>query len=424
MGRGARHLRPQSISEQVPETSAPAGDELGALARLAFAGLAGAAGGIGSIHAGIAGRVFSAVGSGGRVVERSHDAISAAAYGAVRGTFLAGGRAAAAALRAHRGGSPLSATPRGGMVLGALNGLIGDELERQASPLQQPMAVRAAGRVVPPERDALAAAFPAATGRLVVLLHGLMETEHAWELGAHREGRTYGSRLAADLGLTPVYVRYNSGRHISENGRSLAELLEAVTGAWPVEVEEIALIGHSMGGLVERSAGHQAAEQGMAWVRQVRRIVSLGTPHMGAPLAQAVHYAGAALSALPETRPFGAFLRRRSGGIRDLRQGSLVDEDWRDRDPGALKAVACREVPLLDGVTHCFISATITRSERHPVGRLLGDALVLSPSASGRSSSRRIAFQEGRHVGQAHHLALLNHPAVYEQLHEWLSTSS
>jgi pimeloyl-ACP methyl ester carboxylesterase len=309
-------------------------------------------------------------------------------------------------------------------LLGAIGGLIGDELERKGSPLQQPMAVRAGGRVVPPRQHALEAAFPAATGRIVVFVHGLMETEHAWELGARREGGTYGSRLEEELGLTPVYVRYNSGRHISENGRSLAELLEAVAVGWPVELEEIALVGHSMGALVARSAGCQAADEGMEWVGLLRRIVSLGAPHMGAPLAQAVHYAGAALSALPETRPLGAFLRRRSGGIRDLRQGSLVDEDWRDRDPDALKAVACREVPLLDGVTHCFISATITRSERHPVGRLLGDALVLAPSASGRSRSRRIEFQKGTHVGPAHHLALLNHPAVYEHLREWLSASS
>ena len=412
------------MSEQVPEAPAPAGDELRELTRLAFDELGGAVGGIGSIHRGIAGRVFSAIGPPGRLVERSHDAISATAYGAVRGTFEAGGWAAAAALQARRGGSPLSVTPRGATVLGALSGLIGDELERQDSPLQQRMAVRSAGRVVPPEHGALATAFPAASGRLVVLLHGLMETEHAWGLGARREGGTYGSRLTVDLGFTSVYVRYNSGRHISENGRSLAELLEAVTGAWPVKIEEIALIGHSMGGLVARSAGHQAAEVGMEWVHDLRWIVSLGTPHMGAPLAQAVHYAGAALSALPETRPFGAFLRRRSGGIRDLRQGSLVDEDWRDRDPDALKAVACRELPLIGGVTHCFVSATITRSERHPVGRLLGDALVLTPSASGGGRSRRIAFQEGRHVGQAHHIALLNHPVVYEQLREWLSTSS
>jgi hypothetical protein len=122
----------------------------------------------------------------------------------------------------------------------------------------------------------------------------------------------------------------------------------------------------------------------------------------------------------------GAFLRRRSGGIRDLRQGSLVDEDWQGCDPDALRAAACREVPLLDCATHCFVSATVTRSPRHPVGRLIGDTLVLVPSASGRSRTRRIPFREedGLHVGGAHHLALLNHDAVYERLRAWLASSA
>ena len=145
---------------------------------------------------------------------------------------------------------------------------------------------------------------------------------------------------------------------------------------------------------------------------------------MGAPLEQAVHAASAALHALPETRPFGAFLRRRSSGIRDLRQGSLVDEDWRERDRDALRAAACQEVPLLDGATHCFVSASVTRSDRHPIGRLLGDCLVLVPSASGRSRTRRIPFDvaHGAHVGATHHLALLNHPEVYEHLRRWVAT--
>ena len=169
-----------------------------------------------------------------------------------------------------------------------------------------------------------------------------------------------------------------------------------------------------MGGLVARSACYQAAERGDDWVRRVRHVVSLGSPHMGAPLEQGVHYASAALHALPETRPFGDFLRRRSAGIRDLRQGSLVDDDWRDRDPDALRAAACKEVPLLEGATHCFVAATITRSPRHPLGRLIGDFLVLEPSASGRSRTRRIPFKDeyGLHLGGANHFALLNHPGV------------
>jgi hypothetical protein len=158
-------------------------------------------------------------------------------------------------------------------------------------------------------------------------------------------------------------------------------------------------------------------------VRRVRHVVSLGSPHMGAPLAQGVHWAAAALHKVPETRPLARFLRRRSAGIRDLRQGSLVDDDWRDCDPDALAATACREVPLLEGATHCFVAATITRNGRHPVGRLLGDWLVLEPSASGRSRTRRIPFdaEYGMHVGGAHHIALLNHPEVYERLRAWLA---
>ncbi len=222
-----------------------------------------------------------------------------------------------------------------------------------------------------------------------------------------------------------MYVRFNSGRHISENGRSLNELMEELVAAWPAGAAEIALVGHSMGGLVARSACCHAAEGGAAWVSLVSHSVSLGSPHMGAPLEQAVHVLSAGLAALPETRPFANLLRRRSGGIRDLRQGSLVDEDWRDRDPDALRAAACAEVPLLEGATHCFVSATVTRSDRHPLGRLLGDTLVLVPSASGRSRTRRLPFDEeyGMHVGGASHFALLNHPAVYERLRDWLAAA-
>jgi hypothetical protein len=147
-------------------------------------------------------------------------------------------------------------------------------------------------------------------------------------------------------------------------------------------------------------------------------VITLGTPHDGAPLEQAVHALSAALHLAPETRPFARVLRRRSAGIRDLRRGSLADADWRDQDPDALFAKACAEIPLLPGAMHCFVSATVTRGDRHPVGRLLGDMLVLSPSASGR----RVGFDSGLAIGGAHHLALLNHPAVAEQLRAWLGT--
>jgi pimeloyl-ACP methyl ester carboxylesterase len=400
--------------------------ELGALTTLGFDELARAAGGIGQVQGAITSRVFRAVGPGAMLVRPVQEAITRSVYaGLGAGTRMLGVAAGVAidrhAARRRAAGRPLalpSSTRSGAALIGAFAGLTGDALDEAGSPLAQPMAVRLGGEPVALERPALAEAFPGATPRVVVFLHGLMETEFSW--GARD---TYGTRLARELDWTPVYVRYNSGLHISQNGRCLSELMEELVDAWPVEVHQIALVGHSMGGLVARSACHRGAGDGARWARSVRHSLSLGTPHMGAPLEQALHWLSAGLAALPETKPFANFLRRRSGGIRDLRQGSLVDEDWHDRDPDALRAAACAEVPLLEGATHCFVSATVTRSDRHPVGRLVGDILVLKPSATGRSRTRRIPFEEeyGMHLGGAHHFALLNHPAVYGKLRDWLA---
>ena len=403
-------------------------DETRELVRLSFEELAGAVDGLRSFHTSVAQRSFRFVGPGGAPARWAHDRVTEAVYGGLRGGTLGLGRAVDGALRRrpHLASRAVSTTPRGAALVATINGLIGDTLEKRQSALHHPMSVRVRGHAVGLSRDDLAAAYPAASGRVAIFLHGLMETEFSWELGARSTGETYGRLLERDLGITPVYVRYNSGRHISENGRSLADLVEQLVSGWPVPVTEIALVGHSMGGLVARSGAHQAERDRMAWPTLVRRVIALGTPHMGAPLEQAVHYASAALAALPETRPVSRFLRRRSAGIRDLRHGSLVDEDWLDADPDALRARVCAEVPLLHGATHCFVTASVTRSPRHPIGRLVGDYLVLQASGSGRSRSRRIGFDEqyGHHVGGAHHFALLNHPAVYEKLAEWLSPSS
>lgn len=400
-------------------------DEVRSLARLAFGELSGAAAGLYGFHRAIAARAFGASGPGAVPARVLHDAIAERVYTGVGGTFRLLGAVADAGLGRRRvaDGRALSSSPRGALVIGALTGLIGDRLEREGSELHQPMAARVDGRPVEPGSEALSAAYPGATGQLVVFLHGLMESEFSWRVGAGPAGETYGSRLRDDLGFTPVELRYNTGRHVSENGLELANVLERLVAFWPLEVERIVLIGHSMGALVARSGCHQAAERGAAWTERVSHVISLGSPHMGAPLAQGVHWASAALDAVPETRPLATLLRRRSAGIRDLRQGSLVDADWRDRDPDALRAQACQEVPLLDGATHFFVAATVTSNPRHPLARLVGDYLVLEGSASGRGRSRRIPFEaeHGIVIGGAHHVALLNHPQVYECLQGWLA---
>lgn len=379
------------------------------------------------VHVAVSERVFGMLGVLGAPVRVVHDRISKASYrtigAALRAPIAAGGRALARS--ASPGARALGDSTGGSLALGAVNGVGGDRLAREHPDLALELTIRRRGRDVATDARGLARAFPDATGRLAVFVHGLCETDDAWRLwppGAARSQPTYGARLREELGYTPVYVRYNTGLHVSDNGRRLASVLDRVCAGWPTEVEQVALIGHSMGGLVARSACHYGERGGHRWTGRARHVVCLGTPHLGAPLERAANVAGWALNRFPETRPFGdLFVNGRSAGIKDLRFGSCVEEDWRDCDPDEFLRDRCREVPFLPSATYCFVGATVT-ARPEGIGGLVGDLLVHYQSASGKGRRRRIPFEvdNGRHLGGVHHLELLNHPAVYDQIRAWL----
>ncbi|HEY4825912.1 MAG TPA: alpha/beta hydrolase [Solirubrobacteraceae bacterium] len=397
-------------------------EEIEALGDLAGEAAAGATKQIHELHTGIAGRVWTRVGPASLPVRIAHDLIARRAYAAAgeltRSVVRAGARAASAAQTddapsVHR-------TLAGRAVVGALNGAFGDTLVRRRNPLALDMAVRRKGQDVEIAAPALRRAYPNAKSKLVVFVHGLCETDEAWKLGASRHV-PYGHRMEIELGYTPVYVRYNTGRHISENGRDLARLLEGLVAEWPTEVHEVVLIGHSMGGLVSRSACHYGA--GSACVGKVHHVFTLGTPHRGAPLEQAASAASAALARLPETRPLAKALNLRSSGIKDLRHGYLVDECWMDQDCDAYLRNTSREIPFLTTARHYFICATLTRELDAPAGRIIGDLLVLQPSAwahEGKGKRLRFPIEHYYHVGKANHFDLLNHPAIFEQMRRCL----
>lgn len=214
------------------------------------------------------------------------------------------------------------------------NGLIGDVLDEQRSSLAIPMSLRSGRVALVLDRPALAERFPHAGSGLCVFVPGLMSSEAVWGFPGEPD-MNYGSRLAADRAVTPLFLRYNSGRHISVNGQELAGLLDELVAAWPVPVEELTLVGHSMGGLVARSACHYGTLAHQPWVGRVRRLFLLGAPLTGVPLEKLVHIAACTLTTIwnPVTRIIGRFLNQRSAGIKDLRFGLLVDEDWSGRDP-------------------------------------------------------------------------------------------
>jgi pimeloyl-ACP methyl ester carboxylesterase len=240
--------------------------------------------------------------------------------------------------------------------------------------------------------------------------------------GRTPERASYGERLHDELGLTPVHVRYNTGLRVSDNGRALAQLVERVVAGWPAEVEEVVLVGHSMGGLVSRSACHYAEQDALRWTALVRHVVCLGSPHLGADAETGLNALGHLLGRLPETRGLARAVNARSAGIKDMRYGSCAEEDWRDHDPDEYLRDRCTEVPFLPDAAYYFIGSTAFAG---PAGRLLGDLLVRMPSASGRGTGtgRHIPFEvaNGCELEGVDHITLLNHPAVYEQLRSWLT---
>ncbi len=393
------------------------------MGELAGEAIGGAAARIEEMHEGIAGRVWGSLGAAGAPVKLIHNGVSHAVYSTVRDALSKGTRAGAEALSLtwDPEAPSMEQAPAGRISIGALNGAFGDRLEERGSPLAIRMSVRRGGEAVRLTGPALRTAFPEATGKIAIFLHGLCETEEAWQLG-EREHVPYGPRLRTELGYTPVYVRYNSGRHISDNGRELAELLDKLTSAWPTEYHEIALIGHSMGGLVSRSACHQGA--GMEWVSKVRHVFMLGCPHLGAPLERAANAASARLAKLPETKGMSSALNLRSAGVKDLRFGYLLEDDWQGYDPDAYGKRPAREIPFLRCANHYFVSASLSRDPDGLAGRLLGDLLVVGPSAwACGEKGKKLTFpvDHYRHVGGINHFQLLNHPAIYEQIRKWLS---
>jgi hypothetical protein len=400
---------------------------------LAGLALAGGVKRVEEMHIGIAGRAFRGVGPTSAPVRAVHDALTHSVYTAVRGTLfhaaVAAGRAAA---RSTVPGPPLADRPRAGAVLAVLNGTHGDLLDREVAELATTMGLRHRGCPLALSSGSLAAAYPEATGKLAVFVHGLVETERAWRFrAARRHGdpeMNYGTLLERDLGFTPVWVRYNTGLRISRNGRSFASLVAGLVAAWPVPVTDVVLIGHSMGGLVIRSAVHQAAHPGRerpsSWLDLTRATVTLGTPHLGAPAEKAANVATHALNLVDEVRPLATLLAQRSVGIKDLRYGNIVEADWYGHDPDALLHDTRTDIPLHAGIPHFAVVGTLLGSHDSRTGSLFGDLLVSPRSAVGDTRRDNRLTYPDTHVVRLvglHHLDLLNHPRVYQHLHTWLS---
>jgi hypothetical protein len=388
--------------------------------RLAVEATAGLASLVEALHHNIA----RASAPWGLPVETPMGGVTGLVYRSIRGATRAVGGAMdlllaeIAPLLAHE---PSSA--RREAVLAALNGVLGDHLAWSGNPLALRMRLRREGRALELTRPALRAAIADPRPRILVMVHGLCFNDLQWRRNGHDHGAALARDSAASRPLTELYLHYNSGLHVPANGRELAATLERVVQAWPVPVEEIAIVAHSMGGLVARSACAQAAMAGHRWTALLADIVFLGTPHEGAPLERGGNWVNLLLEASPYTAAFARLGKLRSAGITDLRHGSILDEDWagRDRFRHAKSAAA---TPLPEAVDCYAVAASLSARAGGLKERLLGDGLVPVASALGRHAAPGGGgLFPPSHQAVAYginHLGLLDSKQVYRSIKRWL----
>lgn len=301
-------------------------------------------------------------------------------------------------------------------LLSGLNAWIGDYLSQVDNELQQPMGFFHENQSVAP-RDISA---PTA-GKICVFVHGLGCNESLWNFPASVGGGSFGEQLQRNCGFSPLYLRFNTGLRVSENGQLLAALLEQLCVHHEAAIEELLLIGHSQGGLVIRSACHVGSQSGHAWVSRVRHAVYLGSPHLGAPLERATNVASKVFGLLPTTatRVLSDLLNTRSQGIKDLRFGNLVEEDWFEFDPDELMNNRRVPIPWLATARHHFAVGLPL-----PGVEAVGDVMVQRDSAAGRALGSQPGPPAGsdvRVMDGLDHLALARNPAVCEAVEQWVT---
>ena len=304
-----------------------------------------------------------------------------------------------------------------------LNGVIGDSLEETSSQLARKMQFYKGGKPITLTKEEITKVYPKPTPKICILVHGLASDELMWNFPKSKEN--YGNLLQKEFGYTPFYLRYNSGLHISENGKNLSLLIHTLFKNYPTNIKELILIGHSMGGLVIRSACYYGDKQNVTWIYKIRKIFFLGSPHLGAPLEKFGNVVTNVLEKIPN--PFVKITKNvinlRSAGIKDLRYGYLIDEDWKGKDPDTLLKNSKNLVPLQEGVSYYIISGTVTEDPESIFSVWFGDAMVRKPSVLGKDKSgiHTLPIPEENHKEFAgiDHISLMHEPRVYEQIKEW-----
>lgn len=316
--------------------------------------------------------------------------------------------------RVRKNAAPAPLPKRLKPLVNVINGVMGDHLVTHDNPMALSMVFY--DRFGRTQKGAV-------SDRVIVLCHGLCMSHLSW-LPFSASG--LGERLMRHYPqATLLYLDYNTGQRISKNGRQLSRVLQDLVDRHP-NITQIDLIGHSMGGLVARSALYYGEEQGYDWPDRAGNLITLGSPHHGANLERIGYYVQDTIAKLPFANALAKLGDLRSAGIIDLRHGSIRDADWQTLEGrSVLPADFLHPAELPLHINTYLVAASI--AEAHYYSRatnLLGDGLVTVASAFGEEDEGHLlAVPDGRKAvfyGVSHY-NLIYSARVHEQIIAWLS---
>lgn len=315
----------------------------------------------------------------------------------------------------------IQATDQGEALRSVLNGVIGDYLAKKENPLKINMQFRYQGKAFSLDSESMTKAYPSINGKIILMIHGSCMNDIQWTRNEHN----HGEKLASELQRTVVYLHYNSGLHISTNGQEFNELLEKLVSNWPVTVEELVIISHSMGGLVSRSALYYGEQQESSWTYYLKKIIFLGTPHHGSPLEKTGNYLDVILEFSPYTKPFARLGKIRSAGVTDLRYGNLLDEDWKNQDRFKLQGDKRKHIPLSEEVENYSIAGVASKESSSRPSKLLNDKVVSLRSSLGmhKKNTKKLNFKkENTWIAyETNHSELLSNLKIYDKIKSWIA---
>jgi hypothetical protein len=314
-----------------------------------------------------------------------------------------------------------------------LNGMIGEYLEKENNPLAIQMGFFHQSQKLSLDCQLAQQLDCPLSNKVVIFVHGLTNLETVWDYPAEGSSNAsivnhyidvcfspvnktspenYGKKLQEEFGFTPFYLRYNTGLSLEKNGRNFSAQLSKLFKNYPIKIDDLMLIGFSMGGGLLSHAQYSAQKNNQAWLKVLSKCMYLGDSSENSLLANILQLSGDFLRHTPIR--YINFL----ADWFDYRSKRLQTNENKENDFD-LKRRRSREFALfVESSRHYFVNGNLTRKGQNIYNRSIED---LNPKQKNSDSSRATPPRsQSVHLEGISPIRLAHSNRVYSLISRWV----